>query len=65
MLELRELTLVESGRALVDRVSLELLGGEIVGVAGVAGNGQRELGELIAGIRRPLARPGRSSVAKR
>jgi simple sugar transport system ATP-binding protein len=53
VLELRELTFVESGRALVDRVSLELLGGEIVGIAGVAGNGQRELGELIAGIRRP------------
>ena len=27
--------------------------GEIVGVAGVAGNGQRELGELIAGMLRP------------
>jgi general nucleoside transport system ATP-binding protein len=34
-------------------VSLGVRGGEIVGVAGVAGNGQRELGEIVAGLRRP------------
>ncbi len=36
--------------ALVE-VSLEVRAGEIVGVAGVAGNGQRELAEVIAGER--------------
>ncbi len=34
-------------------VSLELRSGEILGVAGVAGNGQRELDEIITGMRRP------------
>lgn len=34
-------------------VSLSVGAGEIVGVAGVAGNGQRELGEIVAGLRRP------------
>jgi ABC-type uncharacterized transport system ATPase subunit len=34
-------------------VSLEVYGGEIVGLAGVSGNGQRELAEVIAGLRTP------------
>jgi simple sugar transport system ATP-binding protein len=33
-------------------LSLDVRAGEIVGVAGVAGNGQRELAEVIAGLRR-------------
>ncbi|MBP6015632.1 MAG: ABC transporter ATP-binding protein [Candidatus Promineofilum sp.] len=32
-------------------VSFDLRGGEIVGLAGVSGNGQRELAEVIAGLR--------------
>ncbi len=36
---------------LVDRVSLSVKPGEIVGVAGVAGNGQRELSEALTGVR--------------
>ncbi len=39
----------------LDDVSLQVRGGEIVGVAGVEGNGQRELAEIVAGIRRPVA----------
>jgi simple sugar transport system ATP-binding protein len=35
-------------------ISMKLLSGEIVGVAGVSGNGQRELGDLILGLQRPL-----------
>ncbi|MEO9174817.1 MAG: ATP-binding cassette domain-containing protein, partial [Gaiellales bacterium] len=41
-------------RALHD-VTLELRAGEILAVAGVAGNGQRELAEAITGLRRPTA----------
>ena len=36
----------------VDTVSFDVRAGEIVGIAGVAGNGQSELIEVIAGIRR-------------
>ena len=32
-------------------LGLEVSGGEIVGIAGVSGNGQRELAEAIAGLR--------------
>ncbi len=35
----------------VDRVSLKLMRGEILGVAGIAGNGQNELCEAIVGLR--------------
>jgi ABC-type uncharacterized transport system ATPase subunit len=36
-------------------VSLEVRSGEILGIAGVAGNGQRELAEVITGLRRCTA----------
>jgi ABC-type uncharacterized transport system ATPase subunit len=36
-------------------VSLEVKAGEIVGLAGVAGNGQRELADVITGLRRSIA----------
>ncbi|MFC3205602.1 ABC transporter ATP-binding protein [Aquamicrobium soli] len=39
------------GVTMVDQVSFEVRAGEIVGIAGVAGNGQSELIEAIAGIR--------------
>jgi len=44
----------ERGHLAVDGASLTVHGGEIVGIAGVAGNGQAELAEAIAGIRPPL-----------
>jgi general nucleoside transport system ATP-binding protein len=44
-------------------VSLQVKGGEIVAIAGVAGNGQRELAETIAGMRMPTA--GALAVAAR
>jgi len=40
-----------SGFPLVDNVSFSLCGGEIVGIAGVAGNGQSELIEALTGLR--------------
>ncbi len=43
----------ERGGLSVNGVSLEVRGGEIVGVAGVDGSGQKELVEAIVGIRHP------------
>jgi len=43
----------ERGVSRLDRVSLQLRAGEIVGIAGVSGNGQSELLEVLAGIRAP------------
>jgi general nucleoside transport system ATP-binding protein len=36
-------------------LSMTVSSGEIVGIAGVSGNGQRELGDLILGLKRPQA----------
>lgn len=41
-----------NGRALVQDVSFEVREGEIVGIAGVQGNGQTELVEALTGLRR-------------
>jgi general nucleoside transport system ATP-binding protein len=47
----------------VDGLSLEVRAGEIVGIAGVEGNGQTELIEALTGLRRPVA--GRIELAGR
>jgi simple sugar transport system ATP-binding protein len=39
----------------IDRMSFDLYGGEILGVAGIAGSGQKELCEIIAGLRKAAA----------
>ncbi len=53
-LSVRDLTVVDSRKVpMVKNVSLDVRAGEIVGIAGVAGNGQSHLIETIAGIRRP------------
>ncbi|HSF06527.1 MAG TPA: ABC transporter ATP-binding protein [Methylomirabilota bacterium] len=53
-LEVHELTASnDKGLTAVRGVSLRVHGGEIVGVAGVSGNGQRELVEVLAGQREP------------
>jgi general nucleoside transport system ATP-binding protein len=38
------------GRVLLDRLNLEVHAGEIVGVAGVEGNGQRTLGDVLSSL---------------
>jgi ABC-type uncharacterized transport system ATPase subunit len=43
----------DRGTEAVRGVSFEVRSGELVGIAGVAGNGQRELAEAIAGLRVP------------
>ncbi len=56
VLELRELVVRARGaRPALDRVSLGVHAGEIVGIAGVDGNGQAELEDVLAGVLRPTA----------
>jgi simple sugar transport system ATP-binding protein len=51
-LEVRDLVVSGSrGTRAVDGVSFEIRGGEILGIAGVEGNGQTELVEALAGLR--------------
>jgi ABC-type uncharacterized transport system ATPase subunit len=45
----------DRGERALRGLSLQVRGGEIVGIAGVAGNGQRELAEAIAGLRKIAA----------
>jgi ABC-type uncharacterized transport system ATPase subunit len=49
-LEALALSVERHGRRVVDDVSFKLHGGEIVGIAGVAGNGQSELIEALMGL---------------
>ena len=51
VMELRNLSLRSAeGKTLLNDVSFELYGGEILGVAGIAGSGQKELCDIIAGL---------------
>ncbi|MGQ9755242.1 MAG: ABC transporter ATP-binding protein [Desulfotomaculales bacterium] len=53
VLELRDVQVMNDlGRPGLDGVSLAVHEGEILGVAGIAGNGQRELAEAVAGLRK-------------
>jgi len=56
VLQIEELRVKDDrGSEAVRGVNLEVRAGEIVGIAGVAGNGQDELVEAIVGLRRPSA----------
>jgi simple sugar transport system ATP-binding protein len=44
----------DHGLTILDKVNFEIAAGEIVGVAGISGNGQRELADALCGLR-PLA----------
>ncbi|MGV3651900.1 MAG: ABC transporter ATP-binding protein [Devosia sp.] len=56
MLEVKKLTVNDDRKvARVKDISLTVRAGEIVGIAGVAGNGQSELLECIAGMRDPVS----------
>ncbi len=52
LLEIRDLTIrSDEGAVAIDHVNFYIRGGEILGVAGIAGCGQKELCEAIAGLR--------------
>ncbi len=53
ILEIKNLVVERDGWRALDGVNLELAASEIVGIAGVDGNGQSELVEALAGMRRP------------
>ena len=48
-----QVSVVEDGRTRLDAVSFEVRSGEILGVIGVAGNGQASLGRLCSGLTTP------------
>ena len=53
MLHLEDVTLrAKNGRALLDGIDLDVFAGEILGIAGVEGNGQNELIEVLTGLRK-------------
>ena len=45
----------DTGKEAVKGVSFEVRAGEVLGIAGVEGNGQRELIEILTGLRKPSA----------
>jgi simple sugar transport system ATP-binding protein len=51
----------DAGRAVLDDLSLTVRAGEIVGIAGISGNGQTELMDVLAGTR--AATSGKIRVA--
>jgi len=53
ILELQNVSVETQGRKLISDVSLSVREGEIVGIAGVEGNGQTELLEVILGLKEP------------
>jgi simple sugar transport system ATP-binding protein len=55
VIEAQSVRLVDGDHVLLDGIDLQVHGGEIVGIAGVAGNGQRELASTVAGITAPSA----------
>jgi simple sugar transport system ATP-binding protein len=53
MLELQSLSYINADDVpVIDHMSFDLYGGEILGVAGIAGSGQKELCEIIAGLQK-------------
>jgi general nucleoside transport system ATP-binding protein len=54
VLQIENLSLEDNtGRKILDRLSFKVAAGEVVGIAGIDGNGQTELVEVLADVRRP------------
>jgi simple sugar transport system ATP-binding protein len=60
LLDLDRISTAGGGRVALKDISLTIRAGEILGIAGVSGNGQRELADLVAGMLPPAA--GRISI---
>jgi simple sugar transport system ATP-binding protein len=55
LLSLSNVGLTKDGVSRISQVSFDVRAGEIVGIAGVSGNGQRELAEIVAGLISPTS----------
>ncbi len=57
ILELKDISIRcrGQGRPLLDRISLQVRSGELVGIAGVGGNGLAEIEDVIGGLRHPTS----------
>jgi simple sugar transport system ATP-binding protein len=55
VLQIRDLSLNVGGVSVLSDISFNVHAGEMVGIAGVAGNGQRELADTIAGLISPTS----------
>ena len=55
LLHLDNVGLTRDGVDHISQVSFSVRAGEIVGIAGVSGNGQRELAEIVAGLQAPTS----------
>ncbi|MBQ1522980.1 MAG: ATP-binding cassette domain-containing protein, partial [Erysipelotrichaceae bacterium] len=53
-LEVKNLTVInKDGKKVVDNVTFDLYSGEVLGIAGISGSGQKELLEAIMGLQKP------------
>lgn len=52
LLEVRGISVPGGTRPILDGLTFQVYGGEILGVAGIAGNGQSELEEVLGGLRK-------------
>jgi simple sugar transport system ATP-binding protein len=55
VLQIRDVSLVANDVSVLSNISFNVHEGEMVGIAGVAGNGQRELADVIAGLLSPTS----------
>jgi len=56
VLEIKDLVMTDDHhQVMVDQISLEVRAGEVLGVAGVQGNGQTELVQAVTGLRKPVS----------
>ncbi len=53
--EVRNLNLVEREHSILKQINLKVHRGEILGIAGIEGNGQSELLEVLTGVRKPTS----------